>query len=161
MTFGRRRGRFGGLRSHDSRGQTALDFVVGVGLFLLVLGFLVQFVPGMLAPYSDDAELPVVAERAATRLTDMHLGDPASPGELDRTATLTFFNETQEPALDTLVADGYSVNVTADGNVTGEALGPQFHAVGETPPQDGSVAVVRRLVSIEGEDVLLTVRVWR
>ncbi|WP_411966346.1 hypothetical protein [Haloferax sp. YSMS24] len=159
MTLGPRVGRFGGRCSRDTRAQTGLDFVVGVGLFLLVLGFLVQFVPGMLAPYSDDAELPTVAERVATRLTDAALGDPTSPGELDRTNTTAFFaGGDPDPEA---VAAGYSVNVTADGNVTGSPTDPLFHSVGDAPPDDGTVAVVRRVVSIEGEDVLLTVRVWK
>ncbi|WP_052367714.1 hypothetical protein [Haloferax sp. ATB1] len=161
MTFGPRLFRSDDRRSRDTRAQTALDFVVGVGLFLLVLGFLVEFVPGMLAPYSDDAELPVVAERAATRLTDAHLGNPTTPGELDRPATLAFFDATPDPPLDDLVADGYSINVTAEGNVTGDPTDPEFRAVGDVPPRDGSVAIVRRVVAVEGEDVLLTVRVWR
>ncbi|WP_416841590.1 hypothetical protein [Haloferax sp. DFSO52] len=158
MTLGPRLFGFGGRSSRDTRAQTGLDFVVGVGLFLLVLGFLVQFVPGMIAPYSDDAELPVVAERVATRLTGAYLGSPTSPGELDRTTATTYFEGTDPDPEG--VAAGYSVNVTAEGNLTGDPL-EQFHSVGDVPPRDGSVAVVRRVVSVEGEDVLLTVRVWR
>lgn len=158
MTLGPRVGRFGGRRSRDSRAQTGLDFVVGVGLFLLVLGFLVQFVPGMLAPYSDDAELPVVAERVTMRLTDAQLGTPESPGELDGAKTKNFF-DAGDPDPDG-VADGYSVNVTAEGNVT-DILGDDVRSVGDIPPKDGTVAVVRRVVSIEGADVRFTVRVWR
>ncbi|WP_396613468.1 hypothetical protein ACH9L7_17750 (plasmid) [Haloferax sp. S1W] len=162
MHLGHRLVPSGGRPPRDSRAQTALDFIVGVGLFLLVLGFLVEFVPGMVAPYSDDAELPVVAERATTRLTDSYLGDPTEPGTFDRNATLAFFNQSNpNPPPDDLVAAGYSVNVTADGNVTGTASDPEFRAVGPTPPGDGSVATVRRVATIDGEDIRLTVRVWR
>ncbi|KAB1191156.1 MULTISPECIES: hypothetical protein [Haloferax] len=160
MTLGLRLIQFGGRPPRDTRAQTGLDFVVGVGLFLLVLGFLVQFVPGMIAPYSDDAELPVVAERVATQLTEVHLGSSTAPGELDATDTVAFFTGSNPNSLlAELEDDGYSVNVTAEGNVVGAPTNPL--TVGETPPQDGSVAVVRRVVSIEGEDVLFTVRVWR
>ena len=34
-----------------SRGQTTLDFAIGVSVFLIVVAFVLAFVPGMVQPF--------------------------------------------------------------------------------------------------------------
>ncbi|WP_276258682.1 DUF7287 family protein [Haloglomus litoreum] len=80
-----------------SRGQTTLDFAVGISLFLLTMAFVVSFVPGILGPFeSGPQEETVVADRIANQLGQSMLGDPAEPYVLDVDCTTEFFDP--EPA---------------------------------------------------------------
>lgn len=84
------RGHGGARPSTPDRGQTGVDFLVGIGVFLLTVGFVVAFVPGILAPFSDDQELPLVADRAADTVVGDLLAGP-EPSVLDVACTLEFF----------------------------------------------------------------------
>lgn len=76
------------------RGQTTLDFAIGVSVFLLVVTFVLAFLPGMVDPFVDGgSEKPVVANRIADSVAQGTLGDPAEPYVLDSTCTLAFFEE--------------------------------------------------------------------
>ena len=79
-------------RQYD-RGQTTLDFAIGVSVFLLAVSFIVLFVPTMFDPFSlGDGAGPVVAERSATHLADgLLVADPGTPGTLDAGCTIAFF----------------------------------------------------------------------
>ena len=76
-----------------SRGQTTLDFAIGVSLFLLVVAFVLSFVPGMIQPFSDSGQEEMVASnRIADRLAiDALAGD--DPYVLDATCTTALFND--------------------------------------------------------------------
>jgi hypothetical protein len=75
------------------RGQTTIDFAVGMGIFLLALAFVFVFVPGMLEPFSGgtQSETPG-ANRVADDLVTRTLGDASQPYVLDRKCTLELFN---------------------------------------------------------------------
>jgi len=75
------------------RGQTTLDFAIGVSVFLLAVSFIVLFVPTMFDPFSlGDGAGPVVAERSTTHLADgLLVADPGTPGTLDAGCTIAFF----------------------------------------------------------------------
>lgn len=76
------------------RGQTTLDFAIGISVFLLATAFVFAFLPGMLDPFIGGAnEKPVVADRVADATSQGMLGDPAEPYVLDSTCTLAFFRE--------------------------------------------------------------------
>jgi hypothetical protein len=47
-----------------SRGQLYLDFVVGIGVFVLALAFVLSVAPGMFSAFDDDPSRPLVADRS-------------------------------------------------------------------------------------------------
>jgi len=174
------------MSATSPRGQTTLDFLTGMAVFLAVVGFVFLFVPGLLAP-TGGGETPLVADRVADGLVDLHLGEPATAG-LDATCTFYFFNQsspdpctsfdTTEPLPTQLgIDDRYRANITLRGNVTG---GPAREVVcvdsgsvvacttGGTPlavgPNyrrgEGTVATAQRQVTVAGTDAVLEVRVW-
>lgn len=173
-----------------SRGQTTLDFAIGVSVFLLAVAFVFSFVPGMVQPFTNSGQEEMVASnRMADRLAmDALAGD--EPYVLDRACTVAFFDDGASPPADcsftgqtvddalslgsrtnlraTLVAD-------ADGDGTDETLcvptaGPVAESddvscsttfdVGESVPDSGSVVTATRRVSIDGIHAELVVKVW-
>jgi len=75
------------------RGQTTLDFAIGISIFLLVILFVFAFVPGLLQPFSaSGADHGIVAGQVADRLSQGLLGDPSDPYVLDRHCTVEFFS---------------------------------------------------------------------
>jgi hypothetical protein len=92
----RRRTGTGGPRSRSTtdRGQTTLDFAVGISIFLITVAFTLTFIPGMLDPFTGGLEEETVAvNRVADSLAQGMLGDPADPYVLNRTCTIAFLNE--------------------------------------------------------------------
>lgn len=77
----------------ESRGQTTLDFAIGMSVFLIAVAFVISFVPGLLDPFSGGGtEDTVTANRVATALSeDVLVEDTAEPYVLDRTCTILFF----------------------------------------------------------------------
>lgn len=66
------------------RGQTTIDFAVGISVFLLAMSFAIAFVPGMLTPFTTgNQEETVAANRVASHLTTATLVDPDEPFVLD------------------------------------------------------------------------------
>lgn len=110
------------------RGQTTLDFAIGMSVFLAVVLFVFLFAPGMLQPFTvGTQEETVSANRIADQLAQDMLGAPGSPYVLDRYCTIEFFADNapsqcrfgsgslQEKLG---VKDRQNVNVTIDGNVS-------------------------------------------
>lgn len=79
-------------RRQERRGQTTLDFAIGMGVFLLALTFVLTFVPGMLEPFAGGAqsETPAV-NRVADDLTQRTLGNASAPYTLDGECTAGLF----------------------------------------------------------------------
>ncbi|MFC7098597.1 DUF7287 family protein [Halobaculum marinum] len=152
------------------RGQTTIDYAVGISVFLLVVAFVFAFAPSLTTPFTSDAtDATVIADRAVDRLTgDLLVDDPARPAVLNATCTADFFDTGGADAdcrFDTDASDlqgalgvaspARTLNVTVDR--TG---GGTLHAAGPTPPHSADVSVSRRAVLIDGDDALVTVRVW-
>lgn len=75
------------------RGQTTLDFAVGMSVFLLTTVAVVSFVPGMLEPFqTGPQEATVIADRVATQLVEATLVDSGQQYVLNTSCTLAFFN---------------------------------------------------------------------
>lgn len=88
---GRGGGRSRSNGSHlDGRGQTGVDFLVGVGVFILTVGFAVAFAPGMFSPFVEGQAQPLAADRAADTLVGALLVGER-PSTLDTACTLAFF----------------------------------------------------------------------
>lgn len=169
------------------RGQTGIDFIIGVGIFLLTIAFVFSFVPGTLAPFGDDTAAPVVADRIADELVHQALAGANGPSVLDERCTLAFFgyaastdchfdgagqpedwlavpprttlNVTVEKNLDG--ATGREVVCLDAGTITDCNNGGDRLAYGAPPPQTGgSVATASRVVSLGGTDAVVVVRLW-
>lgn len=124
----------------SDRAQTLPDFVIGVTVFLLTIGFIVAFVPQMMAPY-EGQETSVVADRAASSLAnDLLSKSGAASGQgasseqepssgLNETCTAAFFTDSDASgcsfdANDSIedrigIDSRYAINVTLEGSVGG------------------------------------------
>lgn len=167
-----------------ARGQSNVDFVVALAVFLFAFSFVVAFVPQMTAPF-DEQEQPLVAERVAATLGDSLLAAGPEPGVLDVECTGAFFGhaagddcpfDPSDPVAERVdVRSTYGVNVTLRWNVSGGpdaevlcydggsvgACGSARLAAGRPVPTEyRSVAVQRRTVVVDGRPALLEVRVW-
>ena len=83
-----------GNRQTTDRGQTGVDFVVGVAIFLLTTAFVFGFVPGMLAPFGEATASPLYGDRVVDDLVYDTLADGTTPATLDTACTLAFFDVT-------------------------------------------------------------------
>ena len=161
------------------RGQTTLDFAVGMSVFLLTVIFVISFAPTMFDPFAGGTGTKlVVADRAATTLSgDLLATSTAEPSVLSAGCVAEFFNEDVEGASCTASADfdDFDGSLSLDGrnaDVTIHSLSasasdpatPEWASDGLTRSNSGSVpsdvAVAARTVSIDGETYRLTVRVW-
>lgn len=77
----------------DHRGQTSIDFAIGMAVFLGVVLFVFTFVPGILQPFDlSGEEEPAVSNQIADSLTQDLLGSPEQPHVLDTYCTVSFFD---------------------------------------------------------------------
>ena len=141
---------------HQSRGQTSIDFVVGIGVFLLAVAFVLAFVPSMFAPFfgmgAGDA---LTADRSAAYLAENALvEDPAAAGALDADAVDQFFTDCDG----TYLADQLSVATTSINVTIGNTSVPDWNTCGD-PPADAET-VSNRIVTIDGIQYTLRVVVW-
>ncbi len=115
-----------------SKGQTTLDFTIGISVFLVVLIFVFTFVPGLLTPFTTTNEqAPALSDRLADKLSQGRLGDPAEPYVLNTTGSncaVEFFDLDSSPPTDCRydgdelyerlnVKERTNVNVTLEGDI--------------------------------------------
>lgn len=163
----------------EERGQTTLDFAVGVSVFLGVVAFAFAFAPTMFAPFDSDTGVnSVIADRSADRLAaDALATSPDDPSVLDGDCTRSFFDGSV-PAdcryATTDLGDALGVDATTRVNVTIEddsgvrTLGGTRLAAGDPTTTTADVVVARRVVLLPGGDDptfdrernRLLVRVW-
>jgi len=163
------------IRVHGSaRGQTVLDFAIGMSVFLLAVGFVFAFVPSLLEPFSaDEGARMIVAERGAAHLTETSLSAGSAPGVLSTACTVGFFEGTSpaeedcgwthdaDDLGDEIATDEFTsvnVRIMRDGAVS-ERDGVQLEG-GDDPPPDASISTASRMIDLDGETHRLTVRVW-
>lgn len=157
------------------RGQTQIDFLIGMSVFLMAVAFTFGFVPTMTQPFEDTSGSDLqVADRSAAHLAEYALGTdsdddaPEQPAVIDRSCTEQFFDESKtEPSNDCRWTNGSAdlaglqtelgLDSTTSVNVTITA--EEFRA-GPTLPDGANVAVSNRVVSIDGDVRKLYVRVW-
>ena len=173
----------------DDRGQTVLDFVVGMSVFLVAVGFTFAFVPSLLEPYAvGEGATVIVAERGAARLAESSLAGAGSTATLSHACTFAFFNGTAPEAASEdsdcawaanatdlhaeLGVDelrGLNLTVTQHGAI--ETLDSDDGSVamraGPAPPEGTSVSSASRIVTMADpedrrapETYRLTLRVW-
>lgn len=173
-------------RRDGERGQTSIDFVVGIGVFLLVVGSVAGFVPDLFAPFDDDPQRPLVTDRAADRVVG-HLTDvDGNPGVLNTSCTLAFLRQNAavcgfDPQNDLTEQIGigtrYRANVSLRRNTTAapgleilctdgdepvacSAGGPKLAAGPPVPGNRSSVDSARRVVHVAGRDATVVIHVW-
>lgn len=121
---------------HGQRAQTTLDFMIGMGVFLFAILFLIGVIPSIIDPFSGGQEAPLVADRVAGEVAEGMLVEPGTSSVLNETCTYAFFNESlgegtgcavpfdeQETDLSTRLSidDRYSLNISIRRNVSGGA----------------------------------------
>jgi hypothetical protein len=161
----------------SERGQTTLDYAIGIGLFLLAAALVFGLLPGLDRPTVGATTDLATADRVAARLTSDVLTRPHSPADLNATCTERFYNGTaphscpsSRPSTGNLshvlgTGDTVRVNTTIehDGrlsslNTTGNRT---WLGIGPEPPGGGvPVTAVRRTVRLNGTIHRLHVRVW-
>ncbi len=113
------------------RGQTTLDFAIGVSIFLAVVLFTFGFLPSVLDPFDVAAEdNPTVADRTADNLAHGQLGSPDQPNVLDWYCTVEYFEGNASPAdcnyegqileerLALGVGDNANITITRNGSLS-------------------------------------------
>lgn len=177
-------------RENSQRAQTTIDFLIGAGVFLLVFGFVISVIPGMIDPFEEGQETPLVADRIASQVTESMLGEPTKPTILNATCTNAFFNQslgsgsncglnfspTETDLSERLgVADKHSINVSIKRDIDGDGdleqlatdgknvstTGHTELAIGPRVPIDAEAVVsATRIGFLDGKDVTVVVRVW-
>lgn len=156
----------------DDRGQTAFDFAVGMGVFLITVGFVLTFVPGVFAPFTVGSGTDeIVSDRvAATLAEDVLVADLGTRATLDERCTVSLFDgddtdtgcrfDDTETFGDIVGIEDRTLNVTLrqDGDVASIDGTPLAH--GPTPPDEGDVSAAQRVVLIDDELYRLIVKVW-
>ena len=139
------------------RGQTTLDFALGVSVFLLTAIFVLTFVPGMLEPFEESTQEEIsAADRIATQLVEETLASPDRPHVLDRECTVIFF-ESRTDGLDPAGDD--EDNVDGDGTFS-EPFGSGSYA-GDCHFEDISFEDRLALASTTGAPLNVRVRLVR
>ena len=113
------------------RGQTTLDFAIGVAIFIAVVLFTFTFVPTVLEPFDVVAEdNPTMADRTADSLAHGQLGPADQPHLLEWHCTVEYFEgnpspsdcnyqgQTLEERLDLGIGERANITITRDGGTT-------------------------------------------
>ena len=158
------------IHRETARGQTVLDFAIGMSVFLLAVAFVFAFVPSLLEPFAtSEGSHTIVAERGAAHLTETSLSAGSAPGVLSAACTAAFFGENG--------SNGNDCDWTHDADAVAEEIGAgEFRSVnvtitrdggstvafsgGDDLPPDASVSTASRIVELDGKTHRLTVRVW-
>jgi len=159
----------------NGRGQTTLDFAIGISVFLGVVAFAFAFMPTMFAPFEtgSGAEF-ATADRTADRLSaDVLVETPRDPSVLNDTCTVGFFDaDGSAPAgcryghdaadlpAAVGVGDTTNVNVTIRDGSGVRTLDGQRLTAGPPPTTVDDAVVATRVVLLSGEQHRLYVRVW-
>lgn len=182
--------RDGERRSDGSgRGQTNLDFVLGVSIFVIAVVFVWLLVPNLFGTFTTEATHgeSLAADRAANRLAMDALANTPGQTEINEECVAAFFDGTassqgcgfdnSDSLSDQLGLDSHqSINVTiefANGTVMcwngpdeeGFSAPPcpsdgQLLARGTQDGSNSDVSVAQRVVSIDDQRAVIVVRVW-
>lgn len=156
------------------RAQLGFDFLAGMSLFLIVVGFVFNFAPVMFDPFTTGAggDMTTADRTAATLAGDLLVDEGTTPNVLNATCAEEFFDTGgpdadcgfSEDASDLQAAVGVSsttkLNVTIeDGGSIVDSGGVTLSA-GPAPTSTASITVSQRIVFLNGEEETLFVRVW-
>lgn len=113
-------------RGRDARGQTTIDFGIGVSLFLMTIVFIFLFIPSMFTPFVSDQSATITADRTADALaTDLFMSGDDGQYTLDGGCTVAFFSQFEEdstsPPPDRCQYESFYAN---ESEIITNALGP-------------------------------------
>lgn len=154
------------------RGQYGFDFLAGMSVFLITIGFIFGFAPGMFSPFtSDTGPNMIVADRSAASLSEQLLVEStAAPGNLNESCTKKFFDaggasgchfdadaDDLHAALGTDATVRLNVTIEDNGTIVDEGV---RLAAGPAPDPSSGVTVSQRIVFLYDQEQTLYVRVW-
>ncbi|WP_135805210.1 DUF7287 family protein [Halorussus marinus] len=146
------------------RGQTTIDFALGVSVFVLTVAFAFGLIPSLFAPFNapiDDGLTTRADRTAATALADLSTGGNA----LDPDRAANRFDATN--GTETALRSSYGLSATTRINVT--VTDPETESVatvdGESLRGGGALgdrpaAASSRIVTIRDETYRFTVYLW-
>ncbi len=150
--------------------QITLDYIAGIGIFLLAVFFVFQFVYGLFIPFqsgSDKATL--AADRAATVLVEQMLHADSSGLNVINQSKLYSFNANDPNTLSSLGLSSaqtvFDLNISVTNLTDVNCLTPIYQS-GPTLPDNTDVGQTKRLVLIinsssgYNQNATLSVRVW-
>lgn len=134
------------------RAQTALDYTIGVGVFIIAASLAFMFAINILAPTTaSNGHSNLVADRTATHLAVDELAEDRYVW--NRTDVDTFFALSASNATDRVPPDDDRWNATLETENNRWTIGP-------TPPSRNSVGTAWRVGTVDGNRADLRVRVW-
>lgn len=138
------------------RGQTTLDFLIGTSTFLIAIGLVLAFVPGMIDPFVTGSEdNAIIANRAVKSLSQEHLSSPNNPYVLNEAAVETFFDKNESQARNALgLGDQVRLNITLENETT------RFKSIGPEPPETSSITSSWRIAEYKSKRAEIVARVW-
>ena len=169
--------RFGRMLESD-RAQTAQDFALGIGFFIVAVAFVFAFIPSMLSFTTADPGVKAAkqADMASSGLIRGLQADSGEPGRINGTMAADYFNTSGSEATlqsDLSLPETSFINVTLrsiDGddvvNVTDSNGNEIPMAAGRSYRRGEPAAEASRVVSVNGDDgacdpaCQLVVRVW-
>lgn len=156
--------------SPNSRAQTATDLVVGLSLFLILVGvlFATSGVP-VTGVAGSQIEQTSESSQIALYLVDAEWQAPqatATPRQLNHTAVTAFFRSGTVTGLPINQTE-YAVQVTLNHTDTGPTPGAITTVAGESatnmtagPPPTAAASDASVVATLDGQTVRVTVEVW-
>lgn len=154
--------------------QITIDYIVGIGIFLLAVFFIFQFTYGLFIPFQSSSDkVTLAADRVATMLVErlLHADSSSALNVIDR-GKLYYLNNTKmnQNYTDTLLELGLSSDKTVfDLNISVANLtspNNPMNQSGPSLPDNTDIGQTRRMVLIVNsstgynETAIFSVRVW-
>lgn len=156
--------------------QITIDYIAGIGIFILTVAFVFQFMYGLFIPFqSDSDEVTLAADRASTVLVERLLNAEKSGAlnVIDQSKLYNFNNtklnySNKDAYNDALREIGlYSSETAFDLNISVANLtGGLMNQSGPGLPDDTDIGQTKRMVLIinpstgYNETAIISVRVW-
>jgi hypothetical protein len=163
---------------NDNCAQITIDYIAGMGIFLIAVAFVFQFIYGLFLPFqSSSDEVTLAADRASIVIVErMLVPDRYENSNVIDEGKLAYLNNTKlnsklnpQNYIDTLREVGLlsKETYTFDMNISVVKLdGTTRNQSGPSIPEKANIGQTRRLVMIVNsstgynETVTLSVRVW-
>jgi len=149
----------------DDRAQTIQDYAAGVGVFLVVVTFIIAFLPSIFAPFQVpiQSDQTAQAERLSTVVT-ADVTEPYNGTVLNHSRTTGFFSDQTPPVDGSGIRARYGMDVTVQVNVTLQTVKGLDNLHVGSRVGDRAVASSARIVTDNGvicrPTCRLIVRVW-